>query len=44
MEKQWTKGDAFLLMNIPNNSYGNEIKTHKSLGGRTTFYVESIQK
>ena len=26
IEKQWTKGDAFLLMNIPNNSYGNSIK------------------
>lgn len=26
LEKQLTKGDAFLLMNIPNNSYGNEIK------------------
>lgn len=26
IEKQYTKGDAFLLMNIPNNSYGDEIK------------------
>lgn len=26
IEKQWTKGDAFLLMNIPNNDYGNDIK------------------
>jgi len=26
IEKQWTKGDAFLLMNIPNNNYGNDIK------------------
>jgi hypothetical protein len=26
LEKQLTKGDAFLLMNIPNNSYGNRIK------------------
>lgn len=26
LEKQLTKGDAFLLMNIPNNSYGNDIK------------------
>ena len=26
IEKQWTKGDAFLLMNIPNNEYGKYIK------------------
>lgn len=26
LEKQLTKGDAFLLMNIPNNSYGDDIK------------------
>jgi len=26
IEKQWTKGDAFLFMNIPNNDYGNTIK------------------
>jgi hypothetical protein len=26
IEKQWTKGDAFLLMNIPNNSFGDDIK------------------
>lgn len=26
IEKQWTKGDAFLLMNIPNNDFGNYIK------------------
>jgi hypothetical protein len=26
LEKQLTKGDAFLLMNIQNNSYGNDIK------------------
>jgi hypothetical protein len=26
IEKQWTKGDAFLLMNIPNNDFGNNIK------------------
>jgi hypothetical protein len=25
-EKQLTKGDSFLLMNIPDNNYGNEIK------------------
>ena len=24
--------------------YGNEIKSHKTLGGRTTFYVDTIQK
>ena len=26
IEKQWTKGDAFLLMNIPFNDFGNKIK------------------
>ena len=26
IEKQWTKGDAFLLMNIPNNDFGNYVK------------------
>jgi hypothetical protein len=26
IEKQWTKGDAFLLMNIPNNQFGNIVK------------------
>jgi hypothetical protein len=26
IEKQWTKGDAFYLMNIPNNKFGNYIK------------------
>jgi len=26
VEKQWTKGDAFVLMNIPNNNYGINIK------------------
>lgn len=26
IEKQWTKGDAFLLMNIPNNEFGNYVK------------------
>lgn len=26
IEKQWTKGDAFLLMNIPDNEFGNNIK------------------
>lgn len=26
IEKQLTKGDVFLLMNIPNNSYGDDIK------------------
>jgi hypothetical protein len=26
IEKQWTKGDAFLLMDIPNNEFGNNIK------------------
>lgn len=26
IEKQLTKGDAFLLMNIPNNNFGNDIK------------------
>jgi hypothetical protein len=26
VEKQWTKGDAFLLMNIPNNDFGSYVK------------------
>jgi hypothetical protein len=26
IEKEWTKGDAFVLMNIPNNDYGNYVK------------------
>jgi hypothetical protein len=26
VEKQWTKGDAFLLMNIPNNNFGYNIQ------------------
>jgi hypothetical protein len=26
IERQWTKGDAYLLMNIPNNELGNSIK------------------
>jgi hypothetical protein len=26
IEKQWTKGDAFLLMNIPNNKFGDYVK------------------
>lgn len=26
IEKQWTKGDAFLLMNVPDNEFGNNIK------------------
>ena len=26
IEKQWTKGDAFLLMNIPNNQFGYNVK------------------
>jgi hypothetical protein len=26
IEKQWTKGDAFWLMNIPNNEFGNNVK------------------
>ena len=26
IEKQWTKGDAFVLMNIPFNDFGNVIK------------------
>jgi hypothetical protein len=26
IEKQWTKGDAFVLMNIPFNDFGNKVK------------------
>ena len=26
IEKQWTKGDAFVLMNIPFNEFGNDVK------------------
>jgi len=36
--------DSMKVYQKEKDPYGNKIKTHKSLGGRTTFYVESIQK
>jgi len=42
IEKQLTKGDAFLLMNIPNNSYGNEIKNSAQAWGGLVIFRKSF--